>query len=428
MIRLPLALFFLAGALATAAPVEQSISTSRQFVVYGTDLAVRGAICDFAERTKRELLNVLNEPDEWTTAIVINAQYPQANLPGLPRVSVDLGQTGFGLKLQLDLVVDAEIGQPQMRRELLRALVLDMAYRRRPNIPAGSAYVTPPDWLLDGVPAVRSDLSRDRVTTLLAVPTTAKSVLPLQKFLGQRPELLDDAGRTLYRAYSFALVDFLRQSPDGPRRLARFIADLADSSNDPMTDLRKHFPGLFEPDVAEQTWQKQIARLSIPQPYQLLSTAETEQLLSDKLRVKISEHGVDKDYELREFPVFLRRSSARNILASLAGDLRSLAARANPVFTPIVSEYAELVTRMVRGKTAGLTKRLENLQAARRAVAAQMHEIDDYLNWFEATNPVTPSGQFAGYMKAAEQASQPAQTKHDPISIYLDVLETQFEN
>jgi len=83
---------------------------------------------------------------------------------------------------------------------------------------------------------------------------------------------------------------------------------------------------------------------------------------------------------------------------------------------------------MARGKTAGLTKRLDQLQAARRALAARMHEIDDYLNWFEATSPTAPSGQFAGYMKAAEQAAQPAQTKRDPISIYLDVLETQFEN
>jgi hypothetical protein len=57
-----------------------------------------------------------------------------------------------------------------------------------------------------------------------------------------------------------------------------------------------------------------------------------------------------------------------------------------------------------------------------------MRGIDDYLNWFEATRLGGPSGAFAEYMKAAESAARPPQTKRDPISVYLDVLETQFEN
>jgi hypothetical protein len=31
-------------------------------------------------------------------------------------------------------------------------------------------------------------------------------------------------------------------------------------------------------------------------------------------------------------------------------------------------------------------------------------------------------------MKAAESAARPPQTKRDPISVYLNVLEAQFEN
>jgi hypothetical protein len=68
------------------------------------------------------------------------------------------------------------------------------------------------------------------------------------------------------------------------------------------------------------------------------------------------------------------------------------------------------------------------LQTARKTLAAQMRQIDDYLNWFEATRLVRPSGQFTEYMRAAERAAHPERTKRDPISIYLDVLETEFEN
>ena len=57
-----------------------------------------------------------------------------------------------------------------------------------------------------------------------------------------------------------------------------------------------------------------------------------------------------------------------------------------------------------------------------------MREIDDYLNWFEATSLARPSGEFADYMRAAEREARQEQSRRDPISLYLDVLETQFEH
>ena len=408
--------------------VEQSVSTSRQFIVYGTDLAGRGAICEFAERTKRELLTLLEQRDEWTTAIVINAQYPQANLPELPQLKIDVGQTGFGLKLQLDLVVSSRVSRPEIRREILRALCLELMYRGRPNVRAGAVYTSPPDWLLDGVPTDQTDLPRERLASVLALPVATKSILPLEKFLAQRPELFDAAGRTLYRAYALALVDLLVHAPDGSRRLARFIAALPVSSNEPLAELRNHFAGMFDDKIAETTWEKHVAYLAAGQPFQLMGSAETERLLAEALRLKIAERGVQKDYALEEFATFLKSTSSKNVLRTLAHDLSVLATRANPVYAPLIAEYAEITARLLRGKTAGVAKQLTRLRSVRDAVTAQMHDIDDYLNWFEATAVTRPSGEFADYMRAAKRAAQPAQTKRDPISVYLDVLETQFEN
>lgn len=405
----------------------QSISTTRQFVVYGTDVAGRGAICDFAEQTKRELLTLLGRRDEWIAAIIINAQYSRANLPEIPRLNVGVAQTGFGLKLQLDLVIDSGVSRPEIRRELLRALVLEMIYRAQPNLPAGAAYVSPPDWFLEGVPAQQSELTRDRMAAILAVPAAAKNILPLEKFLEQRPELLDGAGRNLYRAYAFALVDLLSRSPDGPGRLTQFLFDLPASSNDRMGELKKHFPGLFDSEQAETTWQKQVARISADQPYQLLGSAETERRLDAALRLKLVDRDKEKSYELAQFPVFLKNKSAKKTLGALAHDLSVLATRAHPVYAPIIADYAGIITLLVRGKTLDVPRRLDRLEKMRKAIATQMHEIDDYLNWFEATSLARPSGEFADYMKAAERAAQPEQTKRDPISVYLDALETQFD-
>ena len=429
-LRFAMTSFLLAwAAMLRAAPPEQSISTSRQFIVYGTEVAVRGAICDLAERTKRDLLDLLDQRDAWATPIVINAQYPQANLPELPRLAVNLSQTGFGLKLQLDLTIDAAISRQEMRRELLRVLLLELIYRGHSNIPAGTAYVSPPDWFLDGVPAQQSDMPPDRVSNFLAMPVAARAVMPLEKFLQQRPELLDGPGRLLHRAYSIALVDLLSHAPEGRARLARFIVNLRSSGNDPMEELRKHFPGLLGPgDGAERVWERHIARLATPQPYQLLTSAETERRLDEALRLKISDRGVEKAYQLAEFPKFLKHPSAKMLLAVLAQDLGQLATRANPIYRPIISEYSKITALLARRKTKGLTIRLERLRAARQEVAAQMREIGDYLNWFEATRLSGPSGAFADYMKAAESAARPLKSRRDPISIYLDALETHFEN
>jgi hypothetical protein len=415
------------GLIAGAQPPQQSISTTRQFVVYGSDVMGRGAISDFAEQTKRELLTLLGQRDEWIAAIIINAQHSRANLPEVPRLSVDFSQTGFGLKLQLDLVIDSGVSRPEIRRELLRALVLEMIYRAQPNLPAGTAYVSPPDWFLDGVPARESELTRDRVAAILAVPTAAKNILPLEKFLEQRPELLDGPGRNLYRAYAFALVDLLSRSPEGPGRLTEFLFDLPAASNDGIAELKKHFPGLFDSEQAEQTWQRQIVRISADQPYQLLGSAETERRLEESLRLRVVDHDQEKIYELAQFPIFLKNKSARKTLATVARDLSVLATRAHPVYAPIIADYAEITALLVRGKTLDVPRRLDRLQKTRKAIASQMHEIDDYLNWFEATSLAGPSGEFADYLRAAERAAQPEQTKRDPISVYLDALQTQFE-
>jgi hypothetical protein len=57
-----------------------------------------------------------------------------------------------------------------------------------------------------------------------------------------------------------------------------------------------------------------------------------------------------------------------------------------------------------------------------------MGEIDDYMNWFEATQMQRQSGVFNDYLKAATQSEVPPPRRRDPLSIYLDALADHFEN
>jgi hypothetical protein len=412
-----------------AAEPGRSVSISRQFVVYGPELRLRGTICDLAEQTKRDLLELIDQRDEWTTPIVINVQYPQANLPEAPRAALNFSQTGFGLKLQLDLIVAAGVTQAQLRREILRAILLERMYRGHPDVPVGTTYVPPPDWLLDGVPAHQSDSGSSRAVDILGAPVSAKKILSLADFLRQRPDLLDAPGRSLYRAYSIALVEFLLRGPEGRRRLARFITDLPSASNDPMADLRSHFPDLFNADgSAEEAWTAFVAQLAATPGFQSLGAEETERALDELLLLRITNAGSEKRYSLDEFANFIRIASAKPALVALSRELSVLSVRANPIYQPIVLEYAEIATLLARGKTKRIAERLAGVKLARRSVAIQRQRIDDYMNWFEATKSRRPSGAFDDYMRAAELATQREQTRRDPITLYLDALETQFQN
>ena len=422
--------FLLAARAMVAAPAERSISTSRQFIAYGADVRLRGAICDLAERTKENLLLLIDRRDEWTTPIVLNIQYPQANLPELPRANLNFSQTGFGLKLQLDLTIGADVNRTEIQRELLRAILIEMMYRRSPGIAAGTTYVSPPDWLLEGTRTRESDFDPAALVEVLKTPVAARKILPLAEFLRPRTlSGLDAPAHSLYRAYSYALLDLLLHLPDGRRRLGHFIDDLPSASNNPMADLQTHFPDLIDASgSAEKMWAKHIAQLSIGQPFQLLAAAETGLLLDKLLHLKIRAAGSEKNYQLDEFAQFIRAPSARLALIGLNRDLLTFATRANPIYRPVISEYGQIAELLLRKKTRRLRERLAQLKTLRESIAHRMREIDDYMNWFEVTNSRAPSGAFADYFKAAESAAQPAQRRRDPISVYLDTLETQFQN
>ena len=143
-----------------AAPPERSVSPSRQFIVYGADAKLRGAVSDLAEATKANILALLQKPDGWKTPIVVNLQLAQANLPEIPPAALHFSQTGFGLKLQLDLAIASTFDASLVERELLRAILLEMIYRKQPDLAPGTAYMGPPEWLLDGVLALTP--GRDR--------------------------------------------------------------------------------------------------------------------------------------------------------------------------------------------------------------------------------------------------------------------------
>jgi len=241
-----------------ATPSERSVSPSGQFILYGGDAAWRGAVSTLAERTKANLLALLQRRDQWVTATVLNLQSRAPNLPEIPSAALRFSQTGSGLKLQLDLAVSREINSVATERELLRAILLEMIYRNQTAIAPGDVYVEPPSWMVEGLLALTPNRDRASLINALAV---SERVTPLNEFLGQRPELLDSTGRLLYRAYSLALVQLLIESGEGHARLGRYIDNLSFASNDPLRDLEAAFPQFA--GNSEKSWTSTIADIRV---------------------------------------------------------------------------------------------------------------------------------------------------------------------
>ena len=408
-----------------AAPPERSVSPSQQFIIYGADGALRGAVSELAERTKANLLALLRRLDRWKTPVIINLQLSQANLPTIRLAALRFSQTGFGLKLQLDLTVARDVDGSLVERALLHAILLEIIYRNQLDIAPGTPYVQTPDWLLDGALALTP--GRDRRPLVEAILLSEK-IMPLEELL--RPRSISDfdsPARLLYRAYSFALVQLLVDTTGGPAQLAGYIDNLSHASTDPLADLKAQFPVLG--GSAEETWRSSVARLSATQSYQLLAFAETDRRLDALLRIRISDPGhPTRTAQLNDLSQ--RKISPAEIaaIAAASQDLLLLTARANPVLRPIVQEYQQIAALVVNGKRKRLTARLARLQTTHARLATRMSEIDDYMNWFEATQSKTRSGVFADYLKAAQEQNEARPRRRDAVSVYLDALEEQFRN
>ncbi|MGI9113652.1 MAG: hypothetical protein ACR2FX_01225 [Chthoniobacterales bacterium] len=410
--------------IAAAAPAPHTVSTSRQFIVFGGDTRLRGSVAQAAERQKSELLTCLQIPDRWSVPILVNLGQPQANVPELPPVALNFSQTGAGLKIQLDLLIDREWDPAILQREVLRALLLEMSYRPLPSLPAGEVYNLPPDWLVDGI----LNFNNTSAEFSDALQSAAMRPPALKNFLALHPVLLDSQSRALYRASAVALLRTLVAPGDGRARLVRYIADWSHASADVMGELQAHFPALGKDEqTIEANWSASFARIAEEQHFALFSFAETSQQLDQCLQQTVARDTGGKA------PLTLARAIAtphssidKPAIRGLAQRLMLLAAHAHPLLRSVVVDYQIAAESLGRGQTRGLAKRLTTTAALRERISARMREVEDYMNWFEATQVRKPSGAFRDYVRAVE-AKDAATRRRDPLSVYLDALETQLQ-
>ena len=410
--------------LLSAATLERSVSPSRQFIIFGGNRILRSAVSDAAERTKSKVLTLLQVRDQWSVPILLNLRRPQANAPEIPPVLLDFSQTGAGLKIQLDLLVTPDSQPALLQREVLRAVLLEISYRSFPTLPAGTPYITPPDWLIDGI----LTLDNESPEIFAGLDTTAATPPALKEFLTQRPTLLDSPSRALYRACASALLRILLEHGNGRAQLARYLADLPRASTDILADLQSHFPWLGSDSGAmEKTWRENVPRVASERRFALLTFAGTSEQLDECLPTKVAQDRDKKNSLTLDETVRTSRPNIDTVAAKKLGErLMLLTTRAHPLLRPIVVDYQLAAESVARKERHGLAKRLANSRALREKIAARMSEVDDFMNWYEATQAKTASGAFRDYLHASAK-NDAIPRRRDALSVYLDALETQLQ-
>ena len=110
----------------------------------------------------------------------------------------------------------------------------------------------------------------------------------------------------------------------------------------------------------------------------------------------------------------------------VAQRLMLLAVCAHPLLRPVVLEYQLMAQSLADKKWRGLSRRAAATVQLRERVSSRMREAEDFMNWFEATQASTSSGDFEDYVRAA-RTTEEVTRRRDAISVYLDAMELQFQ-
>ena len=406
-----------------------SVSSSKQFVVYCSNATLRGRVAGFAEEVKSEVLSLLGEGDRWKFPVVISLE--RAASPRIVPVNVQLIETPDGTTVQMDVQIGDDPAAVNLQRHLVRAVLLEYAYRDRPGVLGGERYVEAPWWMIDGAVQLMRRRSTGPEADLFRRIIATNRVPPIAEFLTLKAGDIGAAAQAVDAACAMCLVQLLIELPGGRANLARLVRRWPDMCEDPMGALRKDFPSLgTETGELQKWWTLNLARFSATDRYQGLSAAETDKELSALLQFElpVNKRGDKKTFAVAEYREFIKLPASRAAMRALQNSTVVLSARANSVFRPVISGYERIFALLARGKTRGIDARLENVERYREAVLHRIDDIADYLNWFEATQFAGRSDAFESFVRLSPgvSASEQSARRSDPISEYLDQLQQEF--
>jgi hypothetical protein len=408
------------------APLQRSVSSSQQFVIYHSDRGLRSRLAQRAEDLKNRWLRRLRLSDDWKSPIIV--QVLAIGRRNSPRIRTALYESDGGTaKIQIDVGDREALKGSDFDLEVYRALFLEFGYR---NVPAkaGKALHQPPAWLVEGL--YEDVIAREEGVDISVYERllNAKDSPDLAAFLKERPEMLDATSHAIYRAKALGLLRALLSSPDGAKHLAEYCADLASLDSSDGAGLLKKFPSLRDNQVMlSKLWTLSLADASATNRITPLSVKETERRLTLILEITAPMNPAKPNSGTlngpEALPAVAKSKTGRYVVRQKAEELLRLEIRAHPLIRPIVQEYRMIASELAAKPKKKLEVRIRKNLQLQQAVVKRADQMEDYLNWFEAAQLSTPSREF----DSAVDAQSNALTFHrnDTVSRYLDDIEVR---
>jgi hypothetical protein len=407
-------------------PLQRSVSSSQQFVIYHSDRALRSRLAQRAEELKSEWLRRLRFNDAWESPIIIQVVPMQRR--NSPRLRTALYESDGGAsKVQIDVYDTTVLKSAAFDIEIYRALFLEYGYR---NVPAkaGKVLHQPPAWLIEGLFEDVVARQEGSATTVYERLVNAKDSPNLDAFLKERLEMLDATSRAIYRAKALGLLRALLSTPDGAKHLARYCSSLPSIDPSNPNELLEKFPSLAEnPVMLSKLWLLSLADASATNRVTPLSVKETQRRLTLIFEITApiapgkSPASTPKGPDA--LPALARTKSGRYAVRQKAEELLRLEIRAHPLLRPIVDEYRIIASELAAKPKKKLEVRIRKNLELQEAVVRRADEIADYLNWFEAAQLTTPSKEFDSTVDM--QSSALTFHRDDTVSRYLDDIEAR---
>ncbi len=440
------------GALEAALPAGRSVSNSGQFFIYGQSPRARSAFGLYAEEAKEKLRKVLKLRSEWAYPVVIQIreQAPPGRISRYVRGTVSPLESGY--RFQLDVLLVDGFTREELNQELLRLLLMEQVLIERPVLlPDRAEALVLPHWLHAGVAELVRYDREGTPKTLFAGLLASKQVLSVDQILKADSSTMDSISRAVFEASAAAFVRTLLQQDSGTDRMAALMRGIPAFKGTQRELLVTYFPTLGESRHAlEKWWALEVASMAERSALDYISSEKTLGRLESALQVRFPETEEERNKRIKkmgknapeageeisgtaefichleDFEIFAWRKDVSHILASNDVRLQGLSLNCYPLYRVIVEEYLEL-TRLVRkGKTRGLERRFEELEARKNALAERLRGVADYLNWHEATQMEERSGAFEDFRRAVEELRRARPVREDAMSRYLDAIEAQI--
>ena len=402
----------------------RTTSASGQFVIYSKDPTRRTNLAQRADEARAQWLQKIGSDGSYNHTIII-----QDSIGSVKRRSNSNALTGIfegdggTMKVQVDIYDASVLRNQALEMEIYRALALDWIYRNHPP-KAGRAFHSPPAWLLEGLCEEKRIKENGSPAGIYATLLKSENPPRIEDFLKAKPELMEATSLTLYRTQALALLRTLHQLPEGPKGLATFLDSLVENDPD-LKGLLAAYPTL-ENSASRlgKLWTLSIARSSASKGTEPASIGETVRALKEMLDVSApmdpKNPGLGKAMGAAAFPAIARSEGGPYLMRQKSAELMTLEFRAHPLLRPVIEEYRKITSQLAAKPKKNLTKQIEETGKILDLLLQRSGQVDDYLNWFEATQLDTLSENFL------EVTSPPAAPRRtDPISLHLDAIENR---